>query len=178
MCSAEQNRPLCRTAGHTVARQRSDQRQAHTWFNRSVPLEVVETALLLAYLRRSRWIQPLNSCRLARGTWSNWEGRFDQGWSDIEIPSNLTKHREITDSDLYLRYVLGEVPIYQLHQLPERHVPCNAALAQYIVDPEFAPVSCDGAFAKPVPGWEVHAWASSSKAARTHRFTVSSPPSS
>ncbi|HEY1803752.1 MAG TPA: hypothetical protein VGG45_04675 [Terracidiphilus sp.] len=30
----------------------SDQRQARTWFDRSVPLEVVETALLLACLRR------------------------------------------------------------------------------------------------------------------------------
>jgi hypothetical protein len=55
---------------------------------------------------------------------------------------------EITDSDLYLRYVLGEVPIFSLHQLPERHVRCNPALAQYIVDPDFAPVECDGPFAK------------------------------
>jgi hypothetical protein len=55
---------------------------------------------------------------------------------------------EITDSDLYLRYVLGEVPLYQLHQLRERHVRCNPALAQYVVDAEFPPVSCDGPFAK------------------------------
>ena len=55
---------------------------------------------------------------------------------------------EITGSDLYLRYVLGEVPLYQLHQLRERHVRCNPALAQYIVDPEFPPVLCDGMFAK------------------------------
>jgi hypothetical protein len=54
----------------------------------------------------------------------------------------------ITDSDLYLRYVLGEVPIYRLHQLPERHIRCNPGLAQYIVDPNFAPVVCDGPFAK------------------------------
>jgi hypothetical protein len=55
---------------------------------------------------------------------------------------------EITDSDLYLRYVLGEVPVYQLHQVRERHVRCNPALAQYIVDPDFPPVACDGPFAK------------------------------
>lgn len=30
-----------------------DQRQARCWFDRSVPLPVVETALLLAYLRRT-----------------------------------------------------------------------------------------------------------------------------
>src|SRR3954453_19405236 len=55
---------------------------------------------------------------------------------------------EITESDLYLRYVLGEVPVYSLHQLPERHVRGNPALAQYIVDSEFPPVACDGAFDK------------------------------
>jgi hypothetical protein len=54
----------------------------------------------------------------------------------------------ITDSDLYLRYVLGEVPPEQLHLLPERHIRCNLELAQYIVDPAFAPVRCDGFFAK------------------------------
>jgi hypothetical protein len=55
---------------------------------------------------------------------------------------------EITESDLYLRYVLGEVPVYQLHQTRERHVRCNPALAQYIVDPDFPQVTCDGPFAK------------------------------
>jgi hypothetical protein len=55
---------------------------------------------------------------------------------------------EITDSDLYLRYVLGEVPPEALHRLPERHVRCNPVLAQFIVDPSFPPVGCDGPFAK------------------------------
>jgi hypothetical protein len=55
---------------------------------------------------------------------------------------------EITDSDLYLRYVLGEVPPEQLHLLPERHLRCNPALAQYVVDTAFEPVRCDGFFAK------------------------------
>ena len=55
---------------------------------------------------------------------------------------------EITDSDLYLRYVLGEVPPEALHRLPERHVRCNPVLAQFITDPSFAPVRCDGPFAK------------------------------
>ena len=55
---------------------------------------------------------------------------------------------EITESDLYLRYVLGEVPPEVLHRLPERHVRCNPVLAQFIADPSFAPVRCDGPFAK------------------------------
>ena len=54
----------------------------------------------------------------------------------------------ITDSDLYLRFVLGEVPAEQLHLLPERHVRCNPALAQYVVDGAFEAVRCEGAFAK------------------------------
>jgi hypothetical protein len=54
----------------------------------------------------------------------------------------------IPDSDLYLRYVLGEVPPEQLHILRERHIRCNPTLAQFIVDPHFEPVRCQGAFAK------------------------------
>ena len=54
----------------------------------------------------------------------------------------------IPDSDLYLRFVLGEVPLEMLHRLPERHITCNPALAQYIVDPDFPPVACDGPFSK------------------------------
>ena len=55
---------------------------------------------------------------------------------------------EITDSDLYLRFVLGEVPPEQLHLLPERHVRCNPSLGQYVVDPAFPPLRCEGFFAR------------------------------
>jgi hypothetical protein len=55
---------------------------------------------------------------------------------------------EITDSDLYLRYILGEVQPEDLPQLRERHIRCNPATAQFIVDPAFGPVSCPGSFAK------------------------------
>jgi hypothetical protein len=55
---------------------------------------------------------------------------------------------EITESDLYLRYVLGEVAPEQLHLLPERHIRCNPSLAQYIMDAAFEPAICDGPFAK------------------------------
>ncbi|QJW97783.1 hypothetical protein [Frigoriglobus tundricola] len=54
----------------------------------------------------------------------------------------------VTESDLYLRFVLGEVPLERLHRQPERHLRCNPALAQYIVDPAFEPVACEGPFAK------------------------------
>ena len=55
---------------------------------------------------------------------------------------------EITDSDLYLRYVLGEVPPEKLHVCRERHIRCNPITAQFIIDPKFEPVRCDGEFAK------------------------------
>jgi hypothetical protein len=54
----------------------------------------------------------------------------------------------ITESDLYLRYVLGEVPLERLHLHPERHIRCNPAVAQYIVADGFEPVPCDGPFDK------------------------------
>lgn len=55
---------------------------------------------------------------------------------------------EMTDSDLYLRFILGEVPPETLHVNRERHIRCDPALAQFIVDPAFAPVVCEGPFAK------------------------------
>ena len=54
----------------------------------------------------------------------------------------------ITESDLYLRYVMGEVPPLELPRQRERHIRCNPATAQYIVDPAFEPCPCDGFFAK------------------------------
>src|SRR4051812_9671123 len=55
---------------------------------------------------------------------------------------------DLCDSDLYLRYVLGEVDPERLHQLPERHLRCNPVLAQFILAPEFPLVTVEGAFAK------------------------------
>ena len=54
----------------------------------------------------------------------------------------------IPESDLYLRYVLGEVDPLKLPTAQERHIRCNPAVAQYIVDPAFPAVVCDGMFAK------------------------------
>jgi hypothetical protein len=54
----------------------------------------------------------------------------------------------IAESDLYLRYVIGEVDPEVLHTLRERHLRCNPALAQFIVDPGFQPIAVEGAFDK------------------------------
>lgn len=55
---------------------------------------------------------------------------------------------DITESDLYLRYVTGEVDGRALLATPERHIRCNPTVAQFIVDPAFAPVVVDGVFSK------------------------------
>lgn len=55
---------------------------------------------------------------------------------------------EMADSDLYLRYILGELDPEVLHTSPERHIRCNPALAQFIVDPAFTPVVVEGVFDK------------------------------
>jgi hypothetical protein len=55
---------------------------------------------------------------------------------------------EITESDLYLRYVIGLLDPEVLHTTRERHIRCNPTLAQFIVDDDFPGVSAEGAFDK------------------------------
>jgi len=54
----------------------------------------------------------------------------------------------ITDSDLYLRYVIGLVDPEVLHTSRERHIRCNPSLAQFIVAADFEPVVVEGPFDK------------------------------
>src|SRR2546421_11480391 len=54
----------------------------------------------------------------------------------------------VTESDLYLRYIMGEVSPLLLPRQRERHIRCNPATAQYIVDPAFEPIVCSGIFGK------------------------------
>ena len=55
---------------------------------------------------------------------------------------------KITESDLYLRYVIGQLDAEQLHIAPERHIHCNPVLAQFIVDDSFRPIAVEGDFDK------------------------------
>jgi hypothetical protein len=55
---------------------------------------------------------------------------------------------ELTDSDLYLRYIIGMLDPEVLHTTPERHIRCNPSLAQYIIAEDFAPVTVEGPFDK------------------------------
>jgi hypothetical protein len=54
----------------------------------------------------------------------------------------------ITESDLYLRYVVGLIDPETLHTSAERHIRCNPTLAQFIVDARFEPVVVTGDFDK------------------------------
>lgn len=55
---------------------------------------------------------------------------------------------DITGSDLYLRFIIGEIPVRQLLTAKERHLRCNPTLSQFIVDPAFEPVLVEGVFSK------------------------------
>jgi len=55
---------------------------------------------------------------------------------------------DITESDLYLRFVVGTIDSTALLSTPERHIRCNPVDAQFIVDPGFEPVVVEGPFAK------------------------------
>ena len=54
----------------------------------------------------------------------------------------------ISGSDLYLRFVIGEIDSQALLAAPERHLRCNPVQAQFIVDKNFEPVVVDGPFDK------------------------------
>jgi hypothetical protein len=55
---------------------------------------------------------------------------------------------DLSDSDLYLRYIIGALDPEVLHTTSERHIRCNLALAQYIVADDFDPVTLEGPFDK------------------------------
>lgn len=54
----------------------------------------------------------------------------------------------IRESDLYLRFVTGQIESRELLASPERHLCCNPVVAQYIVSADFPSVTVDGPFAK------------------------------
>ena len=55
---------------------------------------------------------------------------------------------EIAESDLYLSFVIGELPATALSNEQERHVVCNPIQAQFIVAEAFEPVTVEGPFDK------------------------------
>jgi hypothetical protein len=54
----------------------------------------------------------------------------------------------IVESDLYLRFVIGELDPEVLHTTPERHIRCNPVLAQFIDHENFDAVTLTSEFSK------------------------------
>ena len=52
------------------------------------------------------------------------------------------------ESELYLRFVTGQLDAETLHTAGERHICCNPVLAQFITDEGFTPVVVEGDFDK------------------------------
>lgn len=71
--------------------------------------------------------------------------RCDQGYL-CDVCGEEVEH--IGQSDLYLRFVTGQISSQQLLSSPERHLLCNPVVAQFIVDPQFPEVTVDGPFSK------------------------------
>ncbi|MDA0282699.1 MAG: hypothetical protein O3B86_05040 [Planctomycetota bacterium] len=55
---------------------------------------------------------------------------------------------EIVDSDLYLRFVIGQAQESELTKSAERHIRCNPVQAQFIVHEDFEAVIVEGPFDK------------------------------
>lgn len=55
---------------------------------------------------------------------------------------------DLRESDLYLRYLLGEVDPETLHVQPERHLRCNPTLSQFIHAADFAAPVVSGPFGR------------------------------
>ena len=70
--------------------------------------------------------------------------KCDEGYRCDVCGQDVTS---IIDSDLYLRYVIGQLDPETLHTTAERHLRCNPVLAQFIDDPRFEPVVVDGPMA-------------------------------
>ncbi len=69
--------------------------------------------------------------------------KCDQGYLCESCGLEVTS---IVDSDLYLRFVIGQLDAERLHLSPERHLRCNPSLSQYIADARFDPVVVEGDF--------------------------------
>jgi len=71
--------------------------------------------------------------------------KCDEGYRCEVCGEDVTS---IVESDLYLRYVIGELDPEVLHTSPERHIRCNPVLAQFIEHGEFETIVVEGGFSR------------------------------
>ncbi len=85
--------------------------------------------------------------------------KCDEGYRCEVCGEDVTS---IVDSDLYLRFVIGELDPEVLHTNSERHIRCNPVLAQFIehdtfergyVEGDFSRESLDPSFVSSEPNW-------------------------
>ncbi len=69
--------------------------------------------------------------------------KCDEGYRCEVCGQDVTS---IIDSDLYLRFVIGELDPEVLHTSLERHIRCNPVLAQFIEHENFDPIVVQGDF--------------------------------
>ena len=67
--------------------------------------------------------------------------KCDEGYQCDVCGNDVTS---IVESDLYLRFVIGELDAETLHTTPERHLHCNPVLAQFIEDERLEAVVVKG----------------------------------
>ncbi|MEO1616943.1 MAG: hypothetical protein AAFV88_13890 [Planctomycetota bacterium] len=67
--------------------------------------------------------------------------KCDEGYRCDVCGEDVTS---IVESDLYLRFVIGELDPEVLHTSPERHLRCNPVLAQFIEADDWEPLHVDG----------------------------------
>ncbi len=71
--------------------------------------------------------------------------KCDEGYLCSVCGEDVAK---VTESDLYLRFVIGMLDPELLHVTPERHIRCNPYLAQFIVADDFETVHIGDDFSK------------------------------
>lgn len=67
--------------------------------------------------------------------------KCDEGYRCEVCGEDVTS---IVDSDLYLRFVIGEVDPEVLHTSPDRHLRCNPVVSQFIDHADFEAVVLQG----------------------------------
>jgi len=67
--------------------------------------------------------------------------KCDQGYLCVVCGEEV---KRLDQSELYLKFVLGMVDADRLNQLPERHLSCNPAIGQFILDKKFEGVLAEG----------------------------------
>lgn len=99
--------------------------------------------MVLIAVAVERWASAQDASSRVRG--AKLVAKCDEGYLCRVCGADVA---ELSESELYLRYVIGELDPETLHTTPECHLRCNPVLAQYIVHANFPAIEVDGDFDK------------------------------